>query len=263
MNKMDLGIRDKRVLITGSGKGIGRSIAINLAREGAKIALVSRTKINLEEVMDNIGGVSEGHYIVESDLTKEGEPQRVFYEVKNNFGEIDILINNLGGTLDIKDPFCPIDDWRKIYRINLEVAIELSNLVIPKMKEKQWGRIVNISSISGIENTGPIPYCSVKSALTSYTHSLGRLLAKSGIVVSGVIPGVILTKEGYWNNIVEKNPEHAKKYLEENCPSGKFGEPDDIGTIVTMLCSRQAKFCQGASVLVDGGQSKGYFACGD
>ena len=256
---MDLGIEGKKALITGGGRGIGKSIAINLGREGVKVAVVSRTMEDLEKVMEELGGVEKGHYFVVSDLTLEGEPEKVFREIRENFGYPDILINNLGGTMDIRDPFCSISDWRKVWRTNIEVAIELNNLAIPYMKEKKWGRIINISSTTGRENVGPVTYCTVKSALTAYSKSLGRVLAKENIVMSAVLPGVILTEGGYWEKVLKENPEHAKEYLDKNCPLEAFGEPDDIGTMVTMLCSQQAKFCQGGLFPVDGGQSKYFF----
>ena len=180
-------------------------------------------------------------------------------ELKENFGDPDILVNNLGGTLEITDPFCSLDDWKRVYRMNLEVAIELNNLVIPSMEDKKWGRIVNISSTAGMENNGPITYCTMKAALTGYTRSLGRVLAKTGIVMSAIMPGAVLTEGGYWDKALKERPEHATKYLEDRCPLGKLGEPDDIGTMVVVLCSNQARFCQGSIFPVDGGQGRHYY----
>jgi len=256
---MDLGIRNKRALVTGGGRGIGESIAINLAKEGVKVAVISRTESDLKKTIEVMGGEKNGHYLIVSDLTKEGAPAKVMQELRKNFGELDILVNNLGSTLEIGDPYCSLEDWRKIYRINLEVTIELSNLAIPYMEKQQWGRIVNISSTAGMENNGPVPYCTAKAALSAYTRSMGRVIAKTGIVMSAVITGAIATKGGYWEKALKERPEHATKYLADRCPLGKFGEPDDIGTMATVLCSNQAKFCQGSLFPVDGGQSRHYF----
>ena len=256
---MDLGIRNKRALVTGAGRGIGESIAINLANEGAKLAIISRTESDLKNVMQAMGGEKKGHYMMVADLTKEGAPAKVMKELHKNFGELDILVNNLGSTLEISDPYCSLEDWKKIYRINLEVTIELSNLAIPYMEKQKWGRIVNISSTAGMENNGPVPYCTAKAALSAYTRSMGRVLAKTGIVMSAIITGAILTKGGYWEKALKERPDHAAKYLTDRCPMGKFGEPDDIGTMVAVLCSNQAKFCQGSLFPVDGGQSRHYF----
>jgi len=256
---MDFGLKGKKAIVTGASRGIGASIAINLAREGASVAIVARTESDLNEVMNLIGGVEKGHYMVVADLTAEGTPKKVFQEILENFGKPDILVNNLGSALGITDPFCSLNDWRKIFRMNLEVAIELNNLAIPFMKKKGWGRIVNISSTAGMENNGPITYCTAKAALTAYTRSLGRVLAKSGIVLSAIMPGAVFTKGGHWDIAMKERPEHVEKYLKERCPMGKFGDVEDIGTMATVLCSNQAKFCQGSIFPVDGGQSRHYF----
>lgn len=260
---MDFGIRGKKALVTGAGRGIGESIAINLAKEGVKVAVVSRTASDLRGILKKMPGKNKGHYMIACDLTEENSPSQIIVELKKNFGDIDILVNNLGGTLDITAPFCPISDWRRVYRMNLEVAIELNGLVIPYMQQNKWGRIVNVSSTAGMENNGPVTYCTMKAALTAYTRSMGRILAKKGIVMSAILPGAIFTKGGFWDKALKERPEHVEKYLAQRCPLGKFGEPDDIGTMTVILCSEQAKFCQGSIFPVDGGQSRHYFWLGN
>lgn len=254
---MDFGIKGKFALVTGASRGIGESIAIGLAKEGVKVAIVARTESDLKAVIKQMKG--DAHYMITADLTEEDMPRKVVNELKKNFGEIDILVNNLGSTLDITDPFCSLSDWRKVYRVNFEITVEMNNLVVPYMEKNNWGRIVNISSTSGMENNGPVTYCSMKAALTAYSRSMGRVLAKNGIVMSALLPGAVFTKGGFWDTVMKERPEHADKYLAERCPLGKFGTPDDIGTMTVVLCSEQAKFCQGAIFPVDGGQSRHYF----
>ena len=253
---MDLGIKNKLALVTGAGRGLGRSMALNLAKEGVKVAVVSRTRSDLDDLMEEMGGKEKGHYAIASDLILEGMPTNLVEKLQKNFGNPDILVNNLGGTMDIKDPFCPISDWRKIYRFNLEVAIELNNLLIPHMKKQRWGRIVNISSISSLENQGPVTYCTIKAALTAYTRSMARVLSPEGIIMTSVLPGAVFTEKGYWDITSKENPEHVEKYLNERMAIKRFGTPDEIGTVVTFLCSQHASFCVGSTVLVDGGQGK-------
>jgi 3-oxoacyl-[acyl-carrier protein] reductase len=254
---LDLGLAGKRALITGAGRGLGRSIATNLAKEGVKVALVARTRADLEDVLKEIGG--QGHYIICTDLMEEDMPKKVVDELHQKFGQIDIIVNNLGGTLDYTDPFCPITAWRQLYRLNLEVAIELNNLLIPHMREQQWGRIIHISSISSLENQGPVPYCSFKAALTAYTRSMGRFVAPFGIIMAAILPGAIYTKGGYWDLLARKNPEHWKKYSTERMAIHRFGEPDEISNVVTFVCSKLASFCVGSVIPVDGGQGRCFF----
>jgi len=256
---MDLGIAGKRALVTGTGKGIGYGIARVLASEGVKVAGVSIDQVPLDELLEEMGGRQKGHYVIKRDLMEPEAPKEVVRELELNFGKIDILVNNLGSTLDITDPFCSVEDWRRIYRINLEVGVELVNLLVPAMKARGWGRIINISSTAGMENNGPVTYCAMKAAVIAYTHGLGRVLAKDGVVASTVLPGAVYTEGGFWDQAMRERPEHVEKYLADRCPAGKLGKIDDIGQMVAFLASEQAEFCQGAVVPVDGGQSRHYF----
>lgn len=257
---MNLGIKGKKALVTGAGRGLGESIALNLAKEGVKVTVISRTKSDLVALLERMGGEKEGHYFYECDLAREGSLEKAVKIIERNFGHPDILVNNVGGTMDITDPFCTIADWRKVWRINMEVAVELNRLVIPYMRKKRWGRIVNISSISSMENQGPVPYCSVKAALSAYSRSMGRVLAPEGIIMTAILPGAVFTKGGYWDKISKKNPEHVRKYLTERMAIQRFGKPDEIGEMVTILCSEVASFCVGSVVTVDGGQGRSFFS---
>lgn len=257
---MDLGIKNKRVLITGAGRGLGRSMAECLAREGAKIAVVSRTKSDIDELVKALGGEGAGHVGFAMDVTPDGAPQKLIDSLNaKKFGDVDIVVHNMGGTMDINDPMCSIEDWKKIWRFNLEVAIELNLLVVPGMKKKKWGRIVHVSSISSMENHGPVPYCSIKAALTAYTRSMGRYLSPEGIIMTAVLPGAVFTEGGYWDTTSKEKPEHVKKYLDDRMAIHRFGKPDEIGNVVAFLCSDQASFCVGSIVPIDGGQGRGYF----
>ncbi len=257
---MKLGIEGKRALVTGAGHGIGHSISLCLAREGAHVAVVSRTASDIEALVNEMGGAALGHYGVSMDLVSEGAPSKLVDSLnKANFSPIDIIVHNLGGTLDITDPLCSTDDWRRVWRFNLEVAIELNVRLVPPMRERQWGRIVHISSISAMENHGPVTYCTVKAGLTAYSRSLGRFLAPDGIVVTAVLPGAVFTEGGYWDIASKERPEHVQKYLTERMAIHRFGEPDEIGNIVAFLCSEYASFCIGSVVPVDGGQGRSFF----
>ncbi len=258
---MDLGLKGKKALVTGSSTGIGKAIAIDLADEGVQVVLTSRNEKRLKKVFEMLGGEKAGHYSIVTGLTDEGEPEKVAKEIWKNFGKLDIVVNNAGDTLGITNPYCPISDWRKVFRLNLEVAVELNNLFIPDMKRKKWGRIVNISANASLENSGPVVYCSSKAAYTAYTRCMGRVLAMESpnVVMSAVLPGVVLTEEGHWATALKERPEHAKKYLKDRCTLGRFGRPDEISPTVVLLCSTLASFSHGAIVPVDAGQAKHFF----
>lgn len=257
---MELGLEGKRALVTGAGRGIGRSISLCLSREGAHVAVVSRTASDIEASVEEMGGETSGHYGVAMDLVPEGAPRKLVDHLEQaNFGPIDIVVHNLGGTLNITDPFCSVDNWRSVWRFNLEVAIELNLLLVPSMRERGWGRIVHISSISAMENHGPVTYCAVKAALTAYARSLGRVLAPDGIVVTAVLPGAVFTEGGYWDIASRERPGHVQKYLAERMAIHRFGRPDEIGNAVAFLCSEKASLFIGSVVPIDGGQGRSFF----
>ena len=257
---MDLGLKGKRALVTGGTVGIGQAIAMDLAKEGANVVITSRNRGRLEQALELIGGREAGHHGIVCELTDEGAPQRLANEIRESFGLLDIVVNNAGSTQSITDPYCPISDWRKVFRLNLEVPIEINNLFIPHMKEQDWGRIVNITAGAALENSGPVTYCASKAALTAYTRAMGRILAieTSNVIMTAVLPGVILTEGGHWDRVLKERPEHAERYLKERCPLGRFGQPSEISPVVVLLCSEKATFCQGSIVLVDAGQAKHY-----
>lgn len=257
---MELMISGRRALVTGGGRGIGKAIAQCLAREGVIVAAVSRTQADLRSLIESIGGEAAGHVGIAMDLEPGGAPGQLLAKLEQGgFGPIDIAVHNMGGTLNISDPFCSIEDWRRVYRFNFEVAVELNRLIVPDMQRRHWGRVVHISSISAMENHGPITYCAVKAALTAYTRSFGGVVAPDGVVVSAVLPGAVFTEEGYWDEASKERPEHVRKFLSERQRIGRFGQPEEIGNYVAYLCSELASFNTGSIVPIDGGQGRGYF----
>lgn len=257
---MKLGLEGKKALVTGGGRGIGRSSAVCLAGEGARVAVVSRTASDIENTVKEMGGAEAGHCGVARDMTEDRAPSRLVQQLRDaGFFPVDIVVHNLGGTLNITDPFCSAEDWRKVWRFNLEVAVELNLLLVPAMRENRWGRIVHVSSIAGAENQGPVTYCTVKAALIAYTRSLGRVLAPDGIVVTAVLPGAVLTEKGYWDTASRERPDHVKKYLSERMALGRFGTPEEISNAIAFLCSEHASFFVGSIVPVDGGQGRTFF----
>ena len=258
--KMDLKIKGKKVLVTGASRGIGAAIATCLANEGGQVAMAARSSPDLQKILKQLGGEKQGHRAVAIDLTEDGAPVDLLHRLdQSGFGAIEIVVHNLGGTLEVRDPFCPISDWRKLYRLNFEVAVELNLLLVPSMQKRKWGRVVHISSISGMENQGTVPYCSIKAALTAYTRSFGGVVAPDGVVVSAVLPGAIFTEKGDWDRMQKESPAHVQKFLTERQRIGRFGKPEEIGHFVTFLCSNLASFNTGSIIPIDGGQGRGYF----
>lgn len=257
---MDLNLTGKSVLVTGAGRGIGRAIALELAKEKTKVFVTSRTESDIASLVQDMGGISKGHAGLAMDLCASGGPQTLVNHLDKSFGVPDIIVHNLGDTLNVKDPFCSMADWDRVWRINIGVGIELNQILLPRLKEKKWGRVVNIASTASLENNGPVTYCTAKAALVAYTRCMGRILAPDGIVMSAVIVGAIFTEGGYWDQVKETNPQHMQKYIDDRLPLKRFGKPEDIANMVAFLSSDRADFCQGAIVPVEGAQSRHYFS---
>lgn len=259
---MDLSIRGKVALVTGGCSGIGLAVAKSLAKEGAVVCVTSRSQKKVNAAVEELHQISKADHIgIVSNISNDGEAETVFRQVMEKYDQIDILINNVGDTLGILDPYCPQQDWIRLFKLIMGVAIELNNLVIPVMSKNKWGRIVNITAGASMENSGPVPYCSLKAAFTAYTRSMARVLALEGnnIVMTAVLPGVVITEDGHWANVMLDRPEHAEKYLEERTVLKRFGVPEEVSPIVTLLASDLASFCIGSIIPVEGGQAKHYF----
>ena len=250
---MQLGIARKRALVTGAGRGMGQSIALSLAQEGAKVAVVSRTASDLTSLVAEMGGTSAGHYSLSTDLMLEGAPTRVVEEVSSHFGSLDIVVHNLGGTLDIRDSLCTVEEWRQMWRFNLEIAVEMNRLIVPVMQAQKWGRVVHISSIAAVRGRSSIPYATVKAAVNAYVRGLGCAVAGDGVIVTAVMPGAILTKGGHWDIVSRDDPEYTQRYLAERMALRRFGAPEEISDLVVFLCSERASFFAGAVIPIDGG----------
>ena len=255
---MDLGISGKTALITGGANGIGESITEAFAREGVNVIFTSRSQSTLDLMHEKLKKYCINSTGIMVDFLKDGWIDALSKGIEGL--PVDILVNNAGHNFNINDPYCAIEDWRKVMGLNFEVPVQICNLIIPQMKERDWGRIINITSCAGLENSGPVTYGVSKAALTVYSRTMGRILATESkkVVMTAIFPGVVVTKGGHWEKVLETNPGHAEKYLSERCPLGRFGEPDEISPVVVFYASNFASFSHGAIIPVDAGQSKHY-----
>lgn len=222
-----------KALITGASRGIGKKIADKLWVAGHEVITVARTEADI--IHDFSKPLSAGKA---SEFPKD----------------IDILVNNVGGNMGINDPHV-LAGWGEVMELNFWSAVSMSNIVLPHMINNKWGRVINTCSTSSVENNGAVPYCSAKAALAAYTHSMGRVLAPTGVIMTGLIVGAIATKGGHWDHQTE---EHKAKYLKERCPLGRFGEERSVADFVAFLCTDKADFFQGALLSIDGGQTRGW-----
>lgn len=255
---MNLGIKNKTALVTGSSRGIGKSCAISLSKEGANVVICGRDKKTLTESLSELKNINENTKGIVCDITDEKGLSNLVSEINDKLGNIDILVNNVGGSVKKEGiEGTDISDMNKAFDLNLTPTIKLMQLVIPDMKSQKWGRIINISSVYGRELGGNLSYMTAKAALNSITKHSAIDLAKHGILINAVAPGPVSHPGGSWEKFQNQNSsEVVQNFIDENLPIGKFGWPEPIGDLVTFLASENLGFLTGTCINVDGGWSR-------
>jgi NAD(P)-dependent dehydrogenase (short-subunit alcohol dehydrogenase family) len=277
---MDLELRGKRALVTGSSSGIGAGIAKILAEEGARLVIHGRDAGKTQAVADRLAASGAEVAVATGELDREEDCAAVAGKSLAAFGGIDILVNNAGGMasanrLDQKAarfnrPWLetPWDDWRWTYEQNMGAAVRLIQGLAPGMIERKWGRIINISSASGTQSEPDLAdYQPAKAAMINMTTGLAKSLGGTGVTVNTVTPGTILT-EGVRSGFVQwasqlgwatdDFAEIERRFTTELIPQPikHFGRVEDIGRMVAFIASPQAAYMTGGNYRVDGGQCR-------
>ena len=239
---------NKVALITGAGRGIGRSIAERFAQEGATVLCVSKTPENCQQVAQDImaqGGQAEAFPM---DVSSKESIKNVSEKIIEKYKNVDILVNNAGITRDKLFVRMDDEDWEQVLFTNLFSAFYLCKQFVRPMTLKRWGRIINISSVSGIiGNAGQANYSAAKAGLLGLTKTLAKELACRSITVNAIAPGFIATR--MTKNLPEAVVEQAQKII----PLKRFGEPVEVANTAVFLASEEASYITGQVIKVDGG----------
>ena len=250
---MDLQLKGKTALISGSSKGIGLSIAKCLFNEGCNVILNSRNSNTLQKISKNLGDRSS---YFSADVTKISQCRNLVKHTIKTFGDIDILICNVGDGNSSKPGNEKLSDWSKMLDINLNSSINLITESFQSLK-KTSGSIVCISSIAGMETTdAPITYSIAKSALNSYVKNISKPFAKFGIRINAIAPGNILFKGSVWEQKLSKNKKKVLDMISTKVAMNRFGDPDEIANAAAFLASPLSGFTTGTIMIIDGGQIK-------
>lgn len=258
---MDLGLKGKVAVISGGTHGIGRAIALALVDQGCRVAVFSRTQERVDETLALVkkrGGEALGF---KADATSKEDISRVVREVTARWNTVHILVNNVGGGGSWGKEEVEVTDeavWQEVYEKNAMAAVRLTMRVIPFMRKQKWGRVVTITSIFGREAGGRPWFTMAKAAQSAMMKTLAKkaYLVQDGITFNSVAPGAVMIPDTGWAKMAKERPQELEDFIGRELPLGRLGTPEEIADIVTFVCSTQAAYLNGASIPVDGGQSK-------
>jgi 3-oxoacyl-[acyl-carrier protein] reductase len=256
---MDLELTGKVAIVTGSSRGLGLATARALVHEGCLVTICARGQTRLDEAGAELrrdAGADDRVLAVAADLFSADGVGRVVSRTVETFGGVDILVNNVGLARGASITDTADDEWREAFDQTLFPAIRASRLAVPHMRRRGGGAIVVIASIWGRESGGRMTYNAVKAAEISLAKSMAQQLARDNIRVNSVAPGSILFEGGSWHRRREADPAGIADFVRRELPFGRFGRPEEIGAVVAFLVSPRASWISGASVAVDGCQSR-------
>jgi NAD(P)-dependent dehydrogenase (short-subunit alcohol dehydrogenase family) len=246
----DKKLSGKTAVITGASKGLGKAMALALGQAGARIALVSRNREQLQAVASEVNQLGAEAEVFVTDVTDEAQVQKLEVDVANRFGRSQILINNAGVNIRKNVTEFTLPEWRTVLDTNLTSVFLMCRAFVPQLKGQGYGRIINLTSImSHAALPQRTAYCASKSGLLGFTRALALELVGEKITVNGISPGPFATE---MNTPILQNPEANAQFV-ARIPLGRWGDVREVGQLALYLCSDDAGFITGTDILIDGG----------
>ncbi|WP_272511491.1 3-oxoacyl-[acyl-carrier-protein] reductase [Bacillus altitudinis] len=242
-------LTNKTAVVTGASRGIGRSIAIDLAKKGANVVVnYSGNEAKANEVVDEIKALGQQAFAVKADVSNAEDVQALMKQTVDIFGSIDILVNNAGITKDNLLMRMKENEWDDVININLKGVFNCTKAVTRQMMKQRSGRIINVASVVGVcGNPGQANYVAAKAGVIGLTKTTAKELASRHITVNAVAPGFIST------DMTDKLDENVQTEMLKQIPLARFGAPEDISNVVVFLASEGAGYITGQTIQVDGG----------
>jgi 3-oxoacyl-[acyl-carrier protein] reductase len=253
---MDLGLQNKVALVLASSKGLGKAVAIELAKEGAKVIICGTDASALKHAESEIESIAPGNVVsVVCDITDEGQRKNLIQRSVKAFGDIEILVTNTGGPAAGPFEQFTLDDWKHLYNLLFLSAVDIIQHVLPGMKKKGFGRILTITSVAVKQPADNlISSNAVRTSLLGLVKSLSNEVAPFGITVNNLLPGY--TNTNRLEKLIEKNPEVNK--VKDTIPMKRFGTAAEFAAAAVFLASARASYITGQSLAVDGGWIRGH-----
>ena len=247
----------KKVIVTGASRGLGESICYTLAESGAEIAMISRSKDEMEKIRKKIIN-SNDHISIKLDLLSISKISYAIKKAKKFLKNIDIVLHIAGGGLGLKDPLLNYKDFNKLLNTNLVSVAEINRQVIKNKTPNEELKLIHIGSIASSEAVGSVGYNVAKSALSAYVRSIGRELYKKNVIATGILPGGFIAPGNAMLRFKIKNIKDYKKFIKKRLPRNKMGDASEIIPIILFLCSQHASMMGGCMVPIDAGEGIAY-----
>ena len=247
----------KRIIITGASKGLGVTACKAFAERGARIAMLSRSKISMDNLKGRLNNPSN-HISIKADLLNNKEIVLAVKKAKKFLKQIDIVLHVAGGGFGLKEKLIKDKDLKMLLQINVGAAAEINRLVVGGKTKSQFLKLVHIGSIASNEAVASVGYNVSKSALATYVRSLGRELYKSKVIVTGILPGGFIAPGNAMDRLRKKNIKDYKKFIKTRLPRGFMGSADEVLPMLLFLCSRHSSMMGGCLVPIDAGEGKTY-----
>jgi short-subunit dehydrogenase len=249
--------KDKKVLITGASKGLGKEAAIAFEKEGAELILVARSLDKLTAIIE-LFSFPDKHHAYSIDLLDSSQIDSVMDDVSNK--NVDIIIHCAGGSLGYRDNLLDASEFKQVFMLNIIAAAQINRALTRKMIDRKKGNIIHVGSLVSSEARASVAYNSSKAALTAYVRSLGKELIEQGIIVSGILPGAFYGDENAMNRFEINNP---KGYIEfiNSLPEKRMPNANEFVPMLMLLANEESKIMSGSLINMDGGQGMAYFNC--